>query len=511
MHTVSAEPAAPVEATDPTAPPPSSEPPASEPRPSVPSSEPQPREPQPTAPDTTDRRPEATDAPPDRSAGADDDLASAGDELFPEIGNDDLDVAHYTVRIAYDPADRQIRGAVVADLTAVAPLEQIVLDSVGLDVEGVEIDGVAAPFTTTDDELVIDHAMDAGEVASVAVTYVGEPAQQAGAFGLQAGWFATETGSYVLNEPDALRTWMPANDHPSDKATWRFELTVPEGLAGVANGELVEQTTTSGQTTWVWDQVEPMSTYLVQLLTGEYSVVDGGTAGASGTVPIVHVALTGDVERMQPYFDLTDDQIGFFETYFGPYPLDRYGLAITESYAGLAMETQGRSLFSRDDFPGGAPGYVEHLLLSHELAHQWFGDAVSPAEWSDLWLNESFATYGQWMWLEAAGLSTLESDAEFALSTRNAIGGEPTGEPTVGNLFGFERYDGGAVVLHALRRQIGDEAFFALLQRWVTDNDGASRSTDEFIALAEEVSGQPLSAFFDEWLFATDVPDQYPS
>ena len=175
------------------------------------------------------------------------------------------------------------------------------------------------------------------------------------------------------------------------------------------------------------------------------------------------------------------------------------------------METQGRSLFSRDDFPGGAPGYVEHLLLSHELAHQWFGDAVSPAEWSDLWLNESFATYGQWMWLDSAGLSTLESDAEFALSTRNAIGGEPTGEPTVGNLFGFERYDGGAVVLHALRRQIGDEAFFALLQRWVADNDGASRSTDEFIALAEDVSGQALSPFFDEWLFATDVPDQYPS
>ena len=121
------------------------------------------------------------------------------------------------------------------------------------------------------------------------------------------------------------------------------------------------------------------------------------------------------------------------------------------------------------------------------------GDAVSPAEWNDLWLNESFATYGQWMWLDSAGLSTLESDAEFALSTRNAIGGEPTGEPTVGNLFGFERYDGGAVVLHALRRQIGDEAFFALLAAVGGGQRRGQRSTDEFIALAEDVSGQALS------------------
>jgi aminopeptidase N len=251
-----------------------------------------------------------------------------------------------------------------------------------------------------------------------------------------------------------------------------------------------------------------MSTYLVQLLTGEYAVLDGGRAGA---VPLVNVALTADVARMQPYFDLTDDQLAFFARYFGPYPLDRYGLAMTESDGGLAMETQGRSLFSRADFPGGEPGYVEHLLLSHELAHQWFGDAVSPADWSDLWLNESFATYAQWMWLDEAGLSTIENDASFALATRNTIGTEPTGSPTVANLFGFERYDGGAVVLHALRREIGDDRFFPLLARWVAEHDGTSRTTDDFIALAEVVADRSLTTFFDEWLFATDIPDAYPN
>ena len=213
---------------------------------------------------------------------------------------------------------------------------------------------------------------------------------------------------------------------------------------------------------------------------------------------------------MQPYFDLTDDQIAFFEPLFGPYPLDQYGLAFTESPPGLAMETQGRSLFSRDDFAGGDTGFLEHLLLSHELAHQWFGDAVTPAEWDDLWLNESFATYAQWLWLDHVGLTVLEREADLNLApaqfatepTGRAVGGEP-------------------VRLRALRRRrrrrprpapasSATSAFFTLLQRWVAENDGTSRTTEDFIALAEEVAGRSLDAFFDAWLYSPSVPDEYP-
>ena len=160
------------------------------------------------------------------------------------------------------------------------------------------------------------------------------------------------------------------------------------------------------------------------------------------------------------------------------------------------MEHQGRSLFSRDDFPGGTPDPIAQLLLSHELAHQWFGNAVTPADWSDLWLNESFATYAQWMWLEHIDLTTVEREAERNLEQRQTPT-EPTGEPTLDNLFGYERYDGGAVVLHALRGEIGDDAFFTLLQRWVAENNGTSRTSADFIALAEEVAGRSLTELFD--------------
>ena len=220
------------------------------------------------------------------------------------------------------------------------------------------------------------------------------------------------------------------------------------------------------------------------------------------------MVLRDDVARMQPYFDLTDDQLAFFEPLFGPYPLDAYGLAFTDSVPGLAMETQGRSLFSRHDFPGSLDDTAQ-MFLAHELAHQWFGNAVTPADWSDLWLNESFATYGQWLWLDHAGVESLDSVTSRMLAARQ-FGGEPTGSPSVGNLFGFERYDGGAVVVHALRREIGDDAFFALLQRWVAENDGMSRTTEDFTALASEVAGRDLSAFFATWLDAPTLPPTYP-
>jgi aminopeptidase N len=212
---------------------------------------------------------------------------------------------------------------------------------------------------------------------------------------------------------------------------------------------------------------------------------------------------------MQPYLDVTPEQIDFFEQYFGPYPFESYGIAMTDVSFGGAMEEQGRSLFGRSDFESGELGYSEELLLSHELGHQWFGDAVAPARWRDIWLNESFASYAEWMWLDHAGYIDLAETAAQNLDQRQN-GSVATGDPTVDGLFGYEVYEGGAVVLHALRSALGDDTFFEVLQRWVADNVDTSRTSDDFIALTEEVSGRDMTQFFDDWLYATDLPDRYP-
>jgi aminopeptidase N len=473
------------------------EPPATEP----PATEPPATQPPTTEPATTESVPA-----PDES-GSDGD----GDSLFPELGSTDLDVQKYDVRLSYDPSTRKLDGSVTISAAIPRRVDELVLDADELEVDTVTVDGSAAEFDHAAGDLVIDTGAPVGpapasDPVKITVSYRDEAGQVEGGGLSPEGWFPTDDGSFVLNEPDGAHTWLPSNDHPSDKATWRFELTVPHGTAAIANGHLVDQREGRVQDTWVWEQREPMATYLIQLLTGDYEVLDGGRAG---NTPLVNVVLRGDQERMQTYFDLTDDQIAFFEPLFGPYPLDRYGLAFTDSLMGLAMETQGRSLFSREDFTASAPGLIQHLLLAHELAHMWFGDAVTPADWGDLWLNESFATYGQWLWLDHTKLWDLEAQAEENLLRRQQPT-EPTGDPTRGNLFGYERYDGGAVVLHALRGELGDSKFFELLQRWVAENDGASRTTQDFIALAEAVAERPLDDFFDAWLFADAVPSEYP-
>ena len=373
----------------------------------------------------------ARTAPPTRRR---EERESIGDSLFPELGTDELDVQSYDVR----SDTTRPREVIEADVTITALVDgrrdRLVLDAGEMDIETVERRRRPAEFTLGDDELVDPpgrRRLPVQQPVTIDVAYT----DVAGGVGLASRSRASDGSPRrpvrsSSTSPTAPHSWLPSNDHPSDKATWRFELTVPSGVT--RSGQRRARRAAAGPEgdTWVWEQREPMATYLVQVLTGDYAVLDHGVAG---TVPIVDVALTDDVEQMAPYFDLTDDQLAFFEPLFGPYPLDRYGLAFTESFSGLAMETQGRSLFSRDDFPGGSPGAIEHLLLSHELAHQWFGNAVTPADWADLWLNESFATYAQWMWLDHAGLLPLETQARSNLALppglrrvdRRAVGREP--------------------------------------------------------------------------------------
>ena len=429
-----------------------------------------------------------------------------GDVLFPALGNPGIDVQGYTVRLDYDPQQDRIAGTVNLDVLMTEVRTEFSLDSDGPLVSAVSVDGAPVAFVAEPPELVITLPNGAvrGQRLAVEVTYTVDVQPLPSAVGQPVGWFNTPGGSYVLNEPEGAHTWLPSNDHPSDKAAYRFEVTVPSGLSAVANGSMVEHTSTPSSETWIWQEDRPMATYMIQLLTGDYETVEG--SGPNG-LPLLSVVLREDRERMQPYLDSIDDQIDFFDDLFGPFPLDRYGIAITDSFGGLAMETLGRSLFSRDDFASGRLDLVQELYLSHELAHQWFGDAVTPARWTDIWLSESFATYGHWLWLDHVGTASLEQLAESSLALRQD---GSTASPAAAALFATNSYEGGAVILHALRRTIGDDAFFTVLRRWVEDNNGSSRTTDQFVALATEVAGRDLSEFFDTWLYATSLPDVFP-
>lgn len=434
---------------------------------------------------------------------------SVGDRRYPTLGAAGLDVEHYDVRLEIDPRRRTIDGVVDITGSTDVPTDLLAFDLDGPAVGAVIVDGRPVEHVVDDRELLLtlDRVLEPGDDFTVTVEFA-TSIDPGPSFGPDAGIFVSPGGLWSVNEPDGVSTWMPANDHPTDKATWRFALTVPDGLEAVANGSLDDIVVDDGSVTWIWDQREPMASYLALLLVDDYDLVDGGEVAVAGApVRLRHVVLSDRAGALEPYLDVTRDQIEFFTELFGPYPFEQYGLALADSQPGLAMETQGLPLFSIADLDGTL-GPLQHLLLAHELAHQWFGNAVSPATWDDIWLNEGFATYAQMLWFDEIGLSTLKTEAELALRSLPTTGW-PLSQPT--DLFGSVSYNGGAVALHALRQVVGDDAFFATLRAWVAEHLDDSASTDDFQRVAEHVSGADLDGFFAAWVHDPDgPPDRYP-
>ena len=435
---------------------------------------------------------------------------TAGDRRYPTLGADGLDVDHYDVALDIAPDRRSIDGVVEISGTVDAATDLLAFDLDGPIIRSVTVDDRSVEPTIDGRELLLplERVLEPGDRFTTTVEF-DTSIEPGPSFGPDAGIFVSDGGLWSVNEPDGVSTWMPANDHPTDKATWTFRLTVPFGREAVANGRLDDIVVDDGSVTWIWEQDEPMASYLTLLLVGDYELVDGGEIGVGGqTVELRHAVSADEMGALDPYLDVTRDQLEFFVERFGPYPFDRYGLALADSQSGLAMETQGLSLFSVDDLDGTL-GPLQHLLLSHELAHQWFGNAVSPATWDDIWLNEGFATYAQMLWFDEIGLSTIDREAELALSSLPAEGW-PLSRPV--DLFGSVSYNGGAVALHALRQVIGDDAFFDTLRAWTSDHRDGVASTDDFRRTAEEISDSDLDDFFAVWVDDPGgPPDEFPS
>ncbi|NNF69034.1 MAG: M1 family metallopeptidase, partial [Acidimicrobiia bacterium] len=290
------------------------------------------------------------------------------------------------------------------------------------------------------------------------------------------------------------RSWMPVNDHPSDKATFTFSLTVPNDVIAIANGTNTGVITDIGSDTWEWEMDEPMAPYLATVIVGDYEIVTDDT----GPVPIRNAFPAG--YRVPVDVDSTNEMMDMFIELVGPYPFDEYGIAVVRGF-GFALENQTLSVFG--------PDLVYEDVLVHELAHQWFGNAVTPADWGDIWLNEGFATYAEFLWAERRfGRDFVESQFR---GIRDAINGDgsfsPPGAPPRDALFNGGVYIRGAMVLHALRLEIGDDAFFETLQTYYERHRNSTVRTADFTAVAEEVSGSQLGDLFDAWLYQESIPE----
>ena len=447
---------------------------------------------------TTTTEPTTTSTAPPGQPGA----PGVGDAYFPGLGNGGYDVAHYELQLEWKPDDGTLAGVATIEATATQHLSAFHLDLAGLSVASVEVDGAPAQASHQDRELQVTPAgtIPAGERFTVVVAYGGAPRPVSDGTDLfDVGWQTDGREAYVVSEPTGAATFFPVNDHPTDKATYTFRVTVPDGQVAAANGLLQEQLDAGARrTTWVWAARDPMASYLVQVAIGDYELVDGGTFGA---VTIRHVLHRSFADAARTTVARTAEMIDVLDDVYGPYPFEAYGVVAVDEALGFALETQTLTIIGRDV---GSSGRDADGILLHELAHQWVGNAVSPGAWQDIWLNEGLATYSEWLWSERTGGHRA---AALARGFARAGGLDlPPGDPGNRELFARSVYLRGGMTLQALREAIGDDAFFTLLRRWVETHRYDDARTPDFVALAEEVSGQQLDGLFDAWLYGPSLP-----
>jgi len=647
--------------------------------------------------------------PPDYRPGA----PGVGDPYYPLDGNGGYDVRHYTLDLGYDPPTDTLTGVATITARATQDLSQFDLDLDGLTVRDITVDGRQATWSRDGQELVVVPARGLRKYHgfTVEVRYDGVPETIEDLFGI-SGFLHTDDGQIIAGQPHGAATWYPANDHPSDKASFTFHVTVPNGLDVIANGVFLGARQQGPVTRWTWDAREPMATYLATVNTGDFDVsryrADGikywdavdtdlatpfaspatgsqfaisqaanssykrlsrtidvpdggatvsfqiardtegdwdhafveahtvgaddwttlpdvnghtgqdtgascpngwlalhpflshyqtptdagcdpsGTTGewwaASGTsdgyeswsvdltpyagsqvelsisyasdesvqqsgVAIDDVVVStgegttsfeddgdtldgwtvagapegspgndndwvvGDAEAVETLADIIQrsldrqpEIIDFLSDIFGRYPFRAAGAIVPDDQRlGFALETQTRPIYSRYFFGDQVSG---DSVIVHELAHQWIGDSVAVAQWKHIWLNEGFASYAEWLWAEREGLITAQEIFEGGASipADDPFWTVVIGDPGPENLFSGPVYDRGAMTLHALRLQVGDRAFFRTLKWWAALKKGRNVTTEQFIALAERVSGQDLDAFFTTWLFTGSKP-----
>jgi aminopeptidase N len=429
---------------------------------------------------------------------------SGGDPYFPAAGNGGYQVRHYDLDLRYTPETRALtaRARILAEARR-KNLESFSLDLRGLAASAVRVNGQPARYVQNGPELVVTprRIVQAGHRFTVDVRYGGTTGQPKDATGALYGWVSFDDGAFVANEPEGASTWFPVNDVPYDKATYDFRITVPRGTVAVANGDLRSTRTRNGWTTFRWSAREPMASYLAMAASGDYELTTDRTATGLPIINAVDEDLSAaDRARTEASLALQPEMIAYFSRLFGPYPFSSFGAVVDDDEdAGYALENQTRPIYS------GAPS---EGTVAHELAHQWYGDSVTPRQWRDIWLNEGFATYAEWLWTAHRGGDSVaeQFDAAYARPATSRFWQVLPGDPGAEDLFAGAVYDRGAMTLQALRLEIGDEDFFRVLRAWAQRNRYGVVSTDDLVRLAERVSGEQLDGLFRTWLYTPGKP-----
>ena len=427
-------------------------------------------------------------------------LNSAGDSYYEELGNSGYDALHYDLDLKVALPENKLDARVAMLARSLRELDQFNLDFQGMEIEEIRVNSKPAKFVRKERELQIipKTPIPAGQDFSVEVDYQGSPeSQKSIASSYVVGWNYADGCVCFDSQPDGASNWFPVNDHPSDKASYSFRVEVPQGKTVAASGRLQNIEKGTETDTYTWASKDPMASYLATIQIGDYDrsekVLPNGV--------LLRDYYPNDLKSETEYdFGRVPQMMEFFEEKFGPYPFDVYGGIVVdkEQTAGSAMEMQTLSFFPRSYIKGDRS---TEYIVAHELAHQWFGNSLTVSNWSDLWLNEGWATYSEMLWIEHNQGTEAMEDA-IAKYESKIEPGMSMAAPPKDDIFHQNVYYKGMSCLHNLRKKIGDEAFFNGAREYTKNNQNSNVTVDSLIEAMESSSGHKLGGFFEEWMSA---------
>jgi aminopeptidase N len=439
---------------------------------------------------------------------------SVGDRLYPDLGNGGYDARSYDVSFDYRPEVTTMDASVTMRAVATQSMLRFSLDSAVRQVRSVLVDGRPAAFEVMGEKLVItpDRVLARGREFTVAIGYVADrslsPASPA--WKLPPGinnpfpvWQNTPDGFALLSQPDRAHVAFPSNDHPSDKATFTFRVTTPADVDAVASGTLTGKDRHGDRVTTVYRLAQPTPTDVVQIAVGRFTEVD--QAGPHGLT--VRSYVPDDRPDAAVGARRTLEQLAWLEGEIGrPFPYPTYGvLGVDSEYGGVALETATLPTFSAAFLHDPR----EAATQVHEMVHQYFGDTVAVRSWDDMWLSEGHAIYYQSLYQDHIGEKPFETGMKERYVDVNNQQLEQEGpvahlNSASGVLSGSD--NGGALTLYALRNLVGQNTFTRIEQTFYDTFRGRSASTQDYIAVAERVSGHDLAGFFQGWLYRATTP-----
>ncbi|WP_249353902.1 M1 family metallopeptidase [Microbacterium sp. 2FI] len=429
----------------------------------------------------------------------------SGDPYIAQSGDASMSVEHYDLTLDYKVTTNRLSGVAAIRGRAITATRSLSFDLVGVRATKVRVAGDrAASFHQSDRKLrvTLGAPLSAGDAFEITVVYAGAPRPRRSRWGT-IGWEELEDGVLVAAQPTGAPTWFPCNDLPADKATYRIEFTTDSAYTVVAGGR-TSRSTRGGKTTWIFERGEPTPTYLVTLQVGRYTsepLALGATRGHLHYPPPLAARVHAD-------FDDLPRMMAVFEEAFGPYPLPDYSVVVTADVLEIPLEAQGMGIFGANHADGAGGS---ERLIAHELAHQWFGNSVGVRLWRDIWLNEGFACYAEWIWSERSGGASAHAKAIAHHARLAALPQDIViGDPGPDLMFDDRVYKRGALTLHALRLTVGDAAFFAVLREWSARFRASTATTPDLQALAAEITGMPLAGLWEAWLDRRPLPGLPP-